>query len=212
MPDYYQQNYRAYHEKTFFVDPASFLMPFAENLKPGARILDIGCGSGRDLLWLKKRGFKVTGFERSSALADLARKKAGCEVFEGDFGNYNFSNIRTDAILFVGSLVHIEHGKLSNLIEKIANQTHASGIYLSFKEGAGVESTADSRTFYLWKDEALRKLFERIGSHVIDFSKSVSLVNPKDMWLGYMLEKSYHPLDKNAEKVVPGLGYSLFKL
>jgi len=25
---------------------------------------------------------------------------------------------------------------------------------------------------------------------VIDFSKSASLVNPKDMWLGYVLEKS----------------------
>jgi hypothetical protein len=37
---------------------------------------------------------------------------------------------------------------------------------------------------------ALRKLFERVGFHVIDFSKSASLVNPKDIWLGYVLEKS----------------------
>jgi SAM-dependent methyltransferase len=105
MTDYYQQNYRTYHEKTFFVDPSSFLTPFAENLKPKATILDIGCGSGRDLLWLKKLGFKATGFERSPSLADLAGKNAGCDVIEGDFETYDFSNIQSDAVLFSGSLV-----------------------------------------------------------------------------------------------------------
>ena len=190
MPDYYEQNYKAYHEKTFFVDPASFLTPLAENLKPGATILDIGCGSGRDLLWLKKRGFSVIGLERSPGLADLAGKNAGCDVIEGDFETYDFSNIQPDAILFSGSLVHIEHDRLSSLIEKIADQTGASAIYLSLKEGAGVKSAADGRTFYLWDDGALRRLFEKVGFHVIDFSKSASLVDPKDMWLGYVLAKS----------------------
>lgn len=190
MSDYYQQNYRTYHEKTFFVDPASFLTPFAENLRSGATILDIGCGSGRDLLWLKKRGFEIIGFERSPGLAGLARRNAGCKVIEGDFETYNFSNIQADGILFSGSLVHIEHKRFSNLIEKIVNQTHASVIYLSLKEGFGVKAAADGRTFYLWDDKALRRLFERVGFHLIDSSKSASLVNPKDMWLGYVLEKS----------------------
>jgi len=31
----------------------------------------VGCGSGRDLLWLKNRGFKVIGFERPKGLAEL---------------------------------------------------------------------------------------------------------------------------------------------
>jgi len=39
----------------------------------------VGCGSGRDLLWMKKQDFDVIGFERSPGLAELARENAGCE-------------------------------------------------------------------------------------------------------------------------------------
>jgi len=72
MSDFYQKNYKAYHEKTFSIDPSSFLEPLARRLPAEAFILDVGCGSGRDLLWMKKRGFDVIGFERSPELAELA--------------------------------------------------------------------------------------------------------------------------------------------
>jgi len=35
MTDYYQKNYAVYHEKTFFVDPSSFLEPLEKHLTPG---------------------------------------------------------------------------------------------------------------------------------------------------------------------------------
>ena len=85
MNDYYQHNYKAYHEKTFHIDPSSFLEPLAGRLPPDAFILDVGCGSGRDLLWMKKQGF-----ERSPGLAELARENAGCEVIKADFETLPF--------------------------------------------------------------------------------------------------------------------------
>ena len=66
MKDYYQENHKKYHEQTAGIDPASFLSPLVRCLTPGSRILDVGCGSGRDMRWLKDRGFQPTGFERSS--------------------------------------------------------------------------------------------------------------------------------------------------
>lgn len=189
MPDYYQQNSKTYHEKTFFVDPASFLTPFVESLKQGATVLDIGCGSGWDLLWLKKRGFKVMGFERSPGLASLAGIDAGCEVIEGDFETYDFSDLQADAVLFAGSLVHVEPDKLANLLENITNGTQATVVYLSLKQGAGKKTGKDGRMFYLWDDKNLRKMFEKLGFQLVDSSKGASLVNPKDIWLGYVLEK-----------------------
>ncbi len=77
MPDYYTKHFQAYHKKTFSIDPSSFLEPLKNTLEPGCRILDIGCGSGRDMLWLKNHGFSVSGFERSAGLAGVCVGKNG---------------------------------------------------------------------------------------------------------------------------------------
>ncbi len=138
MSDYYQKNYKEYHEKTFFVDPSSFLTPIAEKLKPGATILDIGCGSGRDLLWFRQHGFKAVGFERSPGLADLARKNVGCEVIEGDFETYDFSRLSVDAIMLVGAFVHLPHNRVPEVLNSISTALKDDGIiFLSLKKGVG---------------------------------------------------------------------------
>jgi cyclopropane fatty-acyl-phospholipid synthase-like methyltransferase len=191
MSDYYQQNYRTYHEKTFFVDPSSILTPVAEKLKPGATILDIGCGSGRDLLWFKNRGFNVIGFERSHGLASLARKNAGCEVLEGDFESYDFSRQTVDAIVLVGALVHLPHSKVPAVLNSINRALKDDGkLLLSLKKGTGNTSDFQGRVFYLWNDGELRDLFSVLGFDVIDYFQQSSVIGADEIWIGYVLEKA----------------------
>ncbi len=120
MKDFYSANYKEYSGRTFSIDPSGFLSPLAAKLTPGAFILDIGCGSGRDLLWLKNRGFSVTGLEGSPEMAGLARKNSGCGVSEGDFTSYDFSTIRADAVILIGALVHIPHSDFAAVLRRIA--------------------------------------------------------------------------------------------
>jgi SAM-dependent methyltransferase len=191
MSDYYQQNYRKYHEKTFSVDPASFLTPFAEKLKPGTTILDIGCGSGRDLLWFRQRGFEVVGFERSAGLAGFARKNVGCEVIECDFETYDFSRLSVDAIMLVGALVHLPHNKVPEVLNSINRALKDDGIiFLSLKKGAGNTSDAHGRVFYLWNDGELRDLFQKLGLDVVDYFQQTSMVGTDEVWIGYILKKA----------------------
>ena len=190
MSDFYQNNYRAYHEKTFSIDPSSFLEPFASHLAEGSLILDVGCGSGRDLLWLKNRGFTVIGFERSKGLAELARENVGCEVIEGDFETFDFSTFSVDAIILIGAIVHLLHEELKMVLDHITCRLGEHGKALvTMKEGDGIFKDENGRVFYLWQDTELRDIFTDLGFKILDFSRQVSAIRPDDIWLGYVLEK-----------------------
>ncbi|MDX2447465.1 MAG: methyltransferase domain-containing protein [Desulfobacterales bacterium] len=188
MEDYYQHHCTAYHKKTFHIDPSSFLEPLVRYLNPGGTVLDVGCGSGRDLLWLKEHGFYVRGFERSEGLATLARKHVGCDVIEGDFENFNFSKQTFDAILLSGSLVHIPHVRLEAVFSNVVSGLEEGGkVLVSLKEGIGSSMDEAGRTFYFWQDEDLRDIFSKPNFRVLDFHRGVSKVNKKDTWLSYVL-------------------------
>lgn len=51
----------------------------AFDLPPGAKVLDLACGNGRDALELARRGYRVTGVDLSREFLDLARSSAGAE-------------------------------------------------------------------------------------------------------------------------------------
>ena len=191
MTDFYQENFKAYHEKTFSIDPSSFLEPLAQRLPAEAFVLDVGCGSGRDLLWMKNRGFDVIGFERSPGLAELARENAGCEVIEGDFETYDFSSILVDAVKLVGAMVHTPHERFADVFENITSALYKHGnVLITLKEGSGSRTDSDSRVFYLWQDKKARELFESLGFKVSDFAKSVSKTGSGEIWMSYVLDKS----------------------
>jgi 2-polyprenyl-3-methyl-5-hydroxy-6-metoxy-1,4-benzoquinol methylase len=46
-----------------------------QGIAAGARVLDAGCGTGRYSAELAKRGFRVSGVDRSAELIEMAEKK-----------------------------------------------------------------------------------------------------------------------------------------
>ncbi|MDQ7825092.1 MAG: methyltransferase domain-containing protein [Candidatus Eremiobacteraeota bacterium] len=190
MDDYYENRSAEYHERTFYIDPSSFLLPLEKVLSPEDSILDVGCASGRDLCWLKNHGFKATGFERSSSLAERARDCSGCEVIEGDFELFDFSSLKYDALVLVGTLVHIPHDRFLLIFSKITQALSISGhVLITLKAGKSIKHQDDGRIFYLWDDNELKHLFKNCGFSVIDFSMKESLIGSDDIWLQYVLKK-----------------------
>jgi SAM-dependent methyltransferase len=76
----YSINPVACHAKTFFLNPAPFLTPLTRHVPAPALALDVGCGSGRALLWLKQRGHNALDLERTQGLVKLARRHARREA------------------------------------------------------------------------------------------------------------------------------------
>ena len=72
---------------------------FSPYIKPGGKILDIGCGVGVAISVLNKKGFQATGIEISSKMAGYARKRNPASgVMIGDFLTKEF-NEKFDGVL-----------------------------------------------------------------------------------------------------------------
>lgn len=188
MENFYEDRHQHYFDSTVDIDPSVFLEPLASRLKPQATILDIGCGSGRDLLWFARRGFRPTGFEQAPSLAELARKHSNCSVMEGDFSRFDFAELHFDALVLVGSLVHIFPEELPAILTRTCQALNSGGLLLiTLKEGRGSSHAADGRVFTLWSTEDIENVFAACNLHILDFSRQISKVRHDDIWLGYVL-------------------------
>ncbi len=185
---FYEKNHLSYFNSTFKIDSDSFLSPLAKHLNAGDSILDIGCGSGRDLLWGVHRGYKIVGFEQSPGLAELARKHSSCTVIEGDFTSYDFSSLHFSALIYIGSLVHLSEEELPLILKSTCRALVAGGfIFITMKEGNGFSQSDDGRVFTLWSRKKLERIFADQHLQIVDFSRQTSKIRSDDVWLGYVL-------------------------
>src|SRR5262249_61919566 len=56
--------------------PSGFAREIADRLTPSARVLDLGCGEGRDSVYFASRGFEVTGLDVSADAVAKGRRLA----------------------------------------------------------------------------------------------------------------------------------------
>ena len=70
--DYYNKHAQEFIASTFEVDMESLYQPFLVFLPESAKILDVGCGTGRDTLAFKDKGYQVEAIDYSEELVERA--------------------------------------------------------------------------------------------------------------------------------------------
>lgn len=81
-----------------------FLSLLERHLAPGARVLDVGAGTG-DFVALASASFEMSAVEPSPFLAARIRQRAACEVFEGAFEDFVPAEL-FDAVLLMDMIEH----------------------------------------------------------------------------------------------------------
>ena len=165
--DYYRQNAQRFFTDTASVDMSALYPPFIDCLPPGARILDAGCGSGRDVKAFSEMGFFVEAFDASAELVALARQLSGKPVAQMRFQDVNAVE-KYDGIWCCASLLHVSQAELTDIMTKLAKALKPGGVwYISFKHGRG-EREKDGRRFTDMDKGRLQKLIEGINSFGAD--------------------------------------------
>ena len=98
---------------------------------PPFRILDFGCGPGRDLMAFKALGHAPIGLEGSAPLAAMAREHSGCEVWEQDFLALKLPASHFDGIFANASLFHVPRQELPRVLGELHAALKPQGVLFS---------------------------------------------------------------------------------
>jgi SAM-dependent methyltransferase len=118
-------------------DHSPRLDPFLDRLPPGASILEMGCGDGRDAAWMSARGFDVHPSDGTPAMARLASERLGREVPVMDFADLDAVGA-FDAVWCQASLLHLAEAELAPVLTRIHRALKPGGWHwASYKDGTG---------------------------------------------------------------------------
>ena len=88
------------------------LLKYLEDMPKNAKILEVGCGSGRFLEFLEKKGYKnLYGIDSSKEMLMIAKTKTRAKLIKGDAYKLPFSKNSFDVIFSVHVLMHISNPK-----------------------------------------------------------------------------------------------------
>jgi len=158
--EYYNRNALAYYQQTVNLDISNRYHQFFKLIPQNGKILDAGCGSGRDSLYFKQQGYSVVSFDISKELVGLASGLIGQKVLHMSFGYLDFEN-EFHGIWASASLLHIPPEEMDDALEKLSRALKKNGVlYASFKYG-NMERTDGGRFFNDYNEEKLNLLMNR---------------------------------------------------
>jgi SAM-dependent methyltransferase len=95
------------------------------------RILDLGCGPGRDLKIFRELGHEAIGLEGAERFVELARNFSGCEVWQQDFLKLELPPKFFDGIFANASLFHVPSQEAPRVLRELWATLKADGVLFS---------------------------------------------------------------------------------
>lgn len=189
--DYYNNNTQNFIDGTVEIDVSDLYAHFLPYIPEGGRILDFGCGSGRDTKYFKEHGYITEAIDGSIELCRAATEYSGVQVRCMDFFDLDAIDAY-DGIWACASILHVERERIPELIRLLLNATKQDGVlYLSLKYGE-FSGERDGRYFTDMDEKGFLELVKEIsGMTVIDewISEDVRRDKPT-RWLNEIIKKA----------------------
>lgn len=184
----YSKDAYDYYASTISLAPGEDLVEFKAVIKSGGVVCDIGCGSGRDSIYLIKNGFRVFSTEPSKDLANLARNYPYIFVKEESILDMNYSS-QFDAVWCSAVLQHIPKEELENVIQRISRMLNRKGyVYISYRITATlIEKVIGSVNIH--DQKIVTDLLEKFNFEILSRKESVSSLDGVNRFVSYMAKK-----------------------
>ena len=168
---------------------------YLRKLLPQGKLLEIGCGGGRDAQKLIRKGYDYLGTDISKGLLEVAKKNnPGATFINKSVYDLDFPKDSFDGFWAAACLLHIPKSKIEVALQQIRRVVRNGGIgMISLKEGKGEKFLKEDRKegkferyWSFYSREEFTKVLEDNGYQILHFRRNP--VSEKTIWLIYFVK------------------------
>jgi len=153
--------------------------------RKGLKILDFGCGPGRDLIWFRDAGHAPTGIDGAESFVAQASERSGCPVWQQDFLKLDLPASSFDGIFANATLFHVPKLDILRVLGQLRDSLVPEGVlFASNPRGNDEETFTSGRFCTFYRDETWLALVESAGFDPVEhYWRPKGLPREQQPWL-----------------------------
>lgn len=188
----YDTNAREFIESWLTADMHEQYREFENLLHPGSRILDGGCGSGRDSLYFLQKGYIVDAFDPSDEMIRYASEFTGLKIRKMKWEDLEEKDTY-DGIWASASLYHVARHDMKDVFSRIARALKSKGVlFASFRDKKEDFTDEEGRMLTSFDKDTLSAFLSETGLFdIVELSERIDTRKNKqdEVWLFAILRK-----------------------
>ena len=101
------------------------------------RVLDLGCGPGRDLQYFTSQEIEAIGLDGAQEFVEMAKAITGCDVWHQNFLKLDLPDEHFDGIFANASLFHVPKSQLPRVLSELFASLKPEGVLFSSNPRGG---------------------------------------------------------------------------
>lgn len=159
---------------------------------PPHRILDLGCGPGRDVAYFRSQGHEVVGLDGTARFVEMARSLTGCEILHQDFLRLSLEGRTFDGVFANASLFHVPSSELPRVLGELRAALAPRGVlFASNPRGDDAEGFSGERYGAFHSLETWRAVVTAAGYEEIEhYYRPAGKPRAEQPWLATVWRRS----------------------
>ena len=191
--EHYDRTAESFKNGTIDHDVSQNVAALLDNILVPApyKILDVGCGPGRDLKTFVTAGHQAIGLDGSARFVAMARAYSGCEVWHQNFVALDLPALRFDGVYANAVLFHVPSTELPAVLANLYDTLMPGGVLFTSnphgdnREGWNADRFGNYHDFAQWQDFVSSAGFTEIGHYY----RPTGLPRAQQPWLASVWRK-----------------------